>query len=116
MHGAPKFCADRTPCHGTTGCGGRHRRLPTGGAANGMPRYSRTPQPQAGIPVIKPPSTLIGSRPAVSGTAVSAARTTPSVRSVLLIGEFHHREHRVRTENCSVLSVVKNLSSATASQ
>src|SRR3954452_13378348 len=39
----PKRVASRTPLHGCTGCGGRKRRSPTGGAAYGMPRKSRIP-------------------------------------------------------------------------
>ena len=32
-----------TPVHGCTGAGGLHRRSPIGGAANGMPRKTRSP-------------------------------------------------------------------------
>ena len=42
MQAGEKRSAARTPCQRHTGCGGRHRRLPIGGAANGIPRYSRT--------------------------------------------------------------------------
>ena len=34
---APKVVASRSPSHASTGAGGRHRRSPTGGAANGIP-------------------------------------------------------------------------------
>ena len=37
MQSCPYAFAARTPVHGATGWGARHRRLPTGGAANGMP-------------------------------------------------------------------------------
>src|SRR5215471_15604467 len=40
MHSAPNFVALRTPDHGTTAAGGRHRNEPTGGAAYGTPRHS----------------------------------------------------------------------------
>jgi hypothetical protein len=33
----------RTPCHGLTACGGRQRRAPTGGCANGIPLKAITP-------------------------------------------------------------------------
>src|SRR3954470_15707064 len=33
----------RTPSHGATGCGGRNRNSPTGGAANGTPLKTHTP-------------------------------------------------------------------------
>lgn len=39
----PKRVAARTPFQGTTGWGGFQRRLPTGGAAKGMPRKARMP-------------------------------------------------------------------------
>ena len=39
----PHCVASRTPVHGSTGCGGRNRRSPRGGAANGMPRNCATP-------------------------------------------------------------------------
>ena len=34
---APNAVASRTPSHGSTGTGGRHRSSPTGAAANGIP-------------------------------------------------------------------------------
>ena len=63
MHAAEKWSAALTPCQATTGCGGRQRRLPTGAAASGIPRNSRTPGLHwiVGVPVICPPSMLIGS-------------------------------------------------------
>src|SRR6266496_3011957 len=39
----PKRSAGLTPLHGSGGRGGRQRRSPTGGAANGMPRNCSTP-------------------------------------------------------------------------
>ncbi len=38
----PKLVASRTPCQPAGGCGGRHRRLPMGGAAPQL-RISFTP-------------------------------------------------------------------------
>src|SRR5207253_6964958 len=38
-----KSVAGRTPVQGSGGRGGRHRRSPRGGAANGMPQNCRTP-------------------------------------------------------------------------
>src|SRR3979411_1134230 len=37
MQWEPKSLAGRTPFHFAAGCGGCQRRLPTGGAAKGMP-------------------------------------------------------------------------------
>jgi hypothetical protein len=42
MHRAPNWSARRTPAQPATGCGGRHRNGPTGGAASGMPLNTRT--------------------------------------------------------------------------
>src|SRR5947209_17301210 len=48
-----KWSARSTPCQAVTGCGARHRRLPMGGAAYGMPRNNRTPYVHwiVGVPV-----------------------------------------------------------------
>jgi hypothetical protein len=35
--------ASFTPSQGVTGAGGLHRSSPVGGAANGIPRYTRSP-------------------------------------------------------------------------
>ena len=43
MQSAPNSAAWRTPVHVAAGCGGRHRRSPTGGAAKGMPLKDATP-------------------------------------------------------------------------
>src|SRR4029077_13271297 len=40
-HLLPKFVALRTPCQVAAAAGGRQRRLPTGGAAKGIPRKAR---------------------------------------------------------------------------
>src|SRR4051794_21774761 len=45
-----------TSLHFAAGCGGRQRRSPTGGAANGMPRY--TVMPLWAVPSTWPPSML----------------------------------------------------------
>src|SRR3954454_19967898 len=42
-HVAPYCVADLIPLHHGAGWGARHRRLPTGGAAYGMPRKLSTP-------------------------------------------------------------------------
>ena len=42
MHAAEYCVASRTPRQGFRGCGSRHRKSPTGGAANGIPRYTIT--------------------------------------------------------------------------
>ncbi len=43
MQSAPYWLASRTPVHFAAGCGGRHRFLPTGGAAYGIPLKATTP-------------------------------------------------------------------------
>src|SRR5687768_1536243 len=43
MQLAPNSVAWRTPVQRAGGCGGRQRRSPTGGAANGMPWKDSTP-------------------------------------------------------------------------
>jgi hypothetical protein len=43
MQTGPHSVADRTPFHGFTGCGGRHRNTPIGGWAKGMPLNTSTP-------------------------------------------------------------------------
>ncbi len=42
MQAAENRSALRTPFQEATGLGARHRRSPTGGAANGIPRYTIT--------------------------------------------------------------------------
>ena len=51
----PNSVASRTPDQGTTGWGGRHRRGPTGGAANGIPENAHTPSRSR--PCTLPPAT-----------------------------------------------------------
>src|SRR5579875_4173721 len=50
-HGLSSVVAGNTVAHGACGCGDCHRRLPTGGAAYGMPSHSSSPlavMPQTG--------------------------------------------------------------------
>jgi hypothetical protein len=68
MHCGAYSVAARTPCHGTTGCGGCQRSAPSGGAANGTPRYARTAALARQAPEIWPPSTVSGS-PVVCASA-----------------------------------------------
>ena len=56
MQSWPYSVAGRTPVHATTGCGGRQRKSPCGGAANGIPLNESTPSATA--PLIVPPSTF----------------------------------------------------------
>ena len=58
MARGPNRSAGRTPAHGAAGCGGRQRRSPTGGAANGMPLKLRTPEPGSMVPSRMPPDTV----------------------------------------------------------
>ena len=66
MHGADNRSAFRTPSHFWTGIGGRHRKSPIGGAANGMPLKAVTP-PEPLIPEMRPPSTRTSSSAAAAG-------------------------------------------------
>ena len=62
------------------GCGGRQRSSPTGGAANGTPRYTEMSAPSGdGAPAICPPSTVMtpGSIPS-SGAPGSAQDVSQS--------------------------------------
>src|SRR5690348_1203983 len=64
----PTFCAQvaenrfavRTFGHAIAGCGGRQRKLPTGGAAYGMPRNCVTVASEPGMPRIVPLSIFTG--------------------------------------------------------
>src|SRR2546429_1691750 len=54
MHGGANVVASRTPDHGLTAAGGRHRKAPTGAAAYGMPRHcasAPTPMPET-VPAV----------------------------------------------------------------
>src|SRR5437588_1448696 len=68
---APYSVAGRTPFHGATGCGGRNRRGPTGGAANGTPRKT-----------VSPPSLAPCTAPVVVCTIRSAMTQNPPVTTV----------------------------------
>src|SRR4051794_23302882 len=56
----PNSPALRTDFQGTSGLGSRHRRSPTGGAANGMPLNAVMEGSRPGTPVSTPPSTWMG--------------------------------------------------------
>ena len=60
MHRAPNWSAERTPAQLRTGCGGRHRNGPTGGAANGMPLNTRMLAVLPAIPDTSPASMRTG--------------------------------------------------------
>src|SRR5580765_2639743 len=77
MQLAENLSPARTPSQCFAGCGGRHRRSPTGGAANGRPLKIRTSGYAPGVPVTRPFSVRIGSETAA--TADAAARRTTSV-------------------------------------
>ena len=56
----PYSLAWRTPCHFSTGCGAFQRRLPTGGAAKGMPLNVFTPDSFMPSSVPSATFTLVG--------------------------------------------------------
>src|ERR1700683_2864461 len=68
MHIAPNSSAFRTPSQGTAGCGSRQRSFPTGGAAYGMPRKTRTEPSDPPTPETKPESSRTGSSKAAEET------------------------------------------------
>ena len=72
VHPGANFAACFVPSHLAAGCGARHRRSPTGGAAKGMPRY--TVKPSSDVPWTRPPS--LPSR--VPGPARNRARPPTS--------------------------------------
>src|SRR5215510_9521875 len=83
-HFGPNVSTFLTPAHATTGCGGFHRRSPTGGAANGMPL--NTHAPSTSVPAICPPSTFTISAPAnrrcEPATVRAAASETITTRGI----------------------------------
>ena len=74
MQRAPNSVAFRTPSHDVGGCGGFHRRSPTGGAANGMPLKTRTLDEATVVPSTAPAFVFTGSAVA---TAAVRRITTP---------------------------------------
>src|SRR5450631_2465949 len=50
----------RTPSQFAAGRGACHRRVPTGGAAKGMPLKTRTPESDPGAPATRPVSSRTG--------------------------------------------------------
>ena len=76
MHRGPKSLAVRTPFHLAPGCGGCQRRLPTGGAAKGMPLKARTCSPLVTVPSTTPLSVFTRSGLAAwtAGTRKHTAR------------------------------------------
>src|SRR5579863_3429934 len=63
MQRGPNPVAWRTPVQFLTGCGGCHRKSPTGGAANGMPLNSRTPDGCGPVPSNTPLAVVTRSAP-----------------------------------------------------
>src|SRR5262245_2884319 len=67
MQSGPNSAAERTPVHGAGGCGARQRKLPTGGAANGMPLNQSTPFESAPRSMPVSMRTVSGARSAAAG-------------------------------------------------
>src|SRR5262249_27793009 len=76
VHLGPNSSAFRTPVQLVTGCGGRQRSGPTGGAAKGIPLNTRISEPAFDVPSIKPVSILTGSLIAADTTAVTTIKAT----------------------------------------
>ena len=84
MHWGPKLVAGSvTGAHDSAGCGGFQRRSPTGGAANGMPRNTRTPSSIS-------PRTF----PEAVSTTVSCARSDPGAAAPNGIRRRRVRAHK----------------------
>jgi hypothetical protein len=83
MQGLAKVFATRTPSHFVTGCGSRHRRFPVGGAPNGMPLKTRTPDASVS-PAMSPWSVLTGSGIAAGVVTVDARTAAPIIAKTIL--------------------------------
>src|SRR3989442_199175 len=74
----------RVALHGACGCGGAQRRLPTGGAAYGMPSHSLTPlttMPHTG-PVDVCTTGVLGSQGTAAAEPFDVATTSAAVASI----------------------------------
>src|SRR6516162_6628144 len=87
---APNLSAVFTPVQETTGCGSRHRSLPTGGAAKGMPLKTRIEGSLPRAPEIWPPVTATGCLMAAKAGSISsdamATRDNRMLRGILMAG------------------------------
>src|SRR4051812_17532271 len=84
-HAGAKARAALTPFHGTTGCGLRQRRSPTGGAAKGIPKYSSS-EPSSDPETI-PAVTFTGR---VAGDAwLTCARQRPKKAAAMAVIRKH---------------------------
>src|SRR5208283_4100181 len=84
MGRGPNLVAGRTPSHLAAGCGARQRRSPTGGAANGTPRY--TVSVASLVPCNTPCSTLavVLAATLMHGTAAMAIASKTNFMVVFL--------------------------------
>src|SRR5690606_34669814 len=89
MQPAGKSSAERTSCQGSGGCGGAQRSEPTGGAAYGIPLYTRT---DGSIPVL--PSTSPSCTRTASPACVQAENspTISKTASQGIILQSHKRQ------------------------
>src|SRR5262249_40082497 len=78
MQRVPNSVALRTPLQFFTGCGAFQRNSPTGGAANGIPRKTRTP----GVPAVAPSTTPFSVR---TSSAAATARPHKEITSMLIV-------------------------------
>src|SRR5438045_3029943 len=74
MQFAANSVACRTPSHDAGDSGALHRSAPTGGAADGIPLYTRTSGFLPGVPETSPLASLIGSPKTIE--AVNNIHTT----------------------------------------
>ena len=86
MARGPNLSACRTPCHFLTGCGGFHRKSPTGGSANGIPLKTRIPSCSA-VPSTAP--FFVSTRsPAKAAPLSDMVSKIAQARSALSLIEF----------------------------
>src|SRR4051812_40583118 len=80
MHTLANVSALRTPGHFSGGCGSFQRNGPTGGAANGIPLNTRTPDFRV-TPESRPLAVLTGSEIAASALDTDRAAMAAAARS-----------------------------------
>src|SRR5262245_24177526 len=77
-----------TPSHRDGGCGARHRRSPTGGAANGTPLNTLTAASPAGEPASCPSDTRTDVRARAASSGIIATAHTPRLASHIFMPDM----------------------------
>src|SRR3984885_8341245 len=107
MHRDPNVVDWRTSCHLAAGCGGFQRSGPTGGAAKGMPRYSRAWPSALTLPCTLPVSILTtrglpacACRPNTSAVKLNAAYRTRNLRLMKILRPQSTRGSGIYWDRC----------------